>query len=98
MYDKSNVTFKYTQLLRLVGRLGFRKSVLPIDRPKSVGNLCVIEVFGGVFVLSLNFQFLTVWWLLSCDIGQISSFLGTGVSRPSAVRKTIYIFDFYRNA
>ena len=27
--------------------------VTPTDRPKSVRNRCVIEVFGGVFVLSL---------------------------------------------
>ena len=26
--------------------------VTPADRPKSVRNRCVIEVFGGVFVLS----------------------------------------------
>ena len=27
--------------------------VTPIDRPKSVRNRCVIEVVGGVFVLSI---------------------------------------------
>ena len=27
----------------------------PTDRPKSVRNYCAIEVFGGVFVLSLGF-------------------------------------------
>ena len=54
-----------TQLLRLVGRLGSRKNrfnhtilvtiVTPTDRPKSVRNRCVIEVFGVVFVLSRCF-------------------------------------------
>ena len=29
--------------------------VTPTDRPKSAHNCCVIEVFGGVFVLSLDF-------------------------------------------
>ena len=29
--------------------------VTPTDRPKSVRNSCVIEVFGGVFVLSRCF-------------------------------------------
>ena len=49
-----------TQLLRLAGRLGTRKPVEPhklggcrySNRPsRSVRNSCVIEVFGGVFVL-----------------------------------------------
>ena len=30
--------------------------VTPTDRPKSVRNRCVIEVFGGVFVLSIGFR------------------------------------------
>ena len=29
--------------------------VITTDRPKSVRNRCVIEIFGGVFVLSLCF-------------------------------------------
>ena len=28
--------------------------VTPTDRPKSVSNRCVIEVFGDVFVLSIG--------------------------------------------
>ena len=53
-----------TQLLRLVGTLGSRNPfsqtswvavVTSNDRPKSVHNRCVIEIFGGVFVLSLCF-------------------------------------------
>ena len=55
-----------TQLLRLVGRLGslqpyqFVDVVTPTDRPKSIRNRCVIEVFVGVFVLSL--RFLKFFW------------------------------------
>ena len=30
-------------------------AVTPTDRPKSIRNRCVIEVFGGVFVLSRCF-------------------------------------------
>ena len=30
--------------------------VTPTDRPKSVHNRCVIEGFGGVFVLSIGFR------------------------------------------
>ena len=30
--------------------------VTPADRPKSVRKRCVIEVFGGVFVLSFGFR------------------------------------------
>ena len=30
--------------------------VTPTDRPKSVCNPCVIEVSGGVFVLSIGFR------------------------------------------
>ena len=44
-----------TRRLRLVGRLGSRTPVAivtPTDRPKSVSNRCVIEGFGGVYVLS----------------------------------------------
>ena len=41
--------------------------VTPTDRPKSVHNLCVIEVFGGVSVLTLDFHFLMVLGLLSLD-------------------------------
>ena len=43
------VHFVHLLLLWLVGRLGI---VTPTDHPKSVRNHCVMEVFGGVFVLS----------------------------------------------
>ena len=54
-----------TRLLRLVGRMGTRKPVLPhqwmtfvtpTELLKSVRNRCVIEVFGGVLVLSFGFR------------------------------------------
>ena len=48
--------------------------VTPTDRPKSVRNRCVIEVFGGVFVSSFSFRIF--WWYRGFDIGlsQISFF------------------------
>ena len=58
-----------TRLLWLVGRLGSVNRfnhprlvaiVTPTDRPKSVRNRCVIEVFGCVFVLSR--YFLVFFW------------------------------------
>ena len=57
-----------TQLFRLVGRLGSRKHVLPYqfggcrysNRPKSIHNRCVIDVFGGAFVFPCYFLELSV--------------------------------------
>ena len=50
---------KITRLLRSVGNRFTHTSWVAIvtltDRPKSVRNRCVIEVFGGVFVLSRCF-------------------------------------------
>ena len=37
--------------------------ITPTDRPTSVRNRCVIEVFGGVFVLSRRF------WEFSMGVG-----------------------------
>ena len=37
----------------------------PTDRPKSVRNRCVIEVFGGVFVLSISFR-IFCWYMEFC--------------------------------
>ena len=42
-------------------------AVTPTDRPKSVGNSCVIKVFGGVFMLSCCF--------LDCSLG-VGGFVG----------------------
>ena len=51
-------------------------AVTPTDRPKSVRNLCVIEVFGGVFMLSRCFLDFSVGvWALVIGLSQISSFL-----------------------
>ena len=73
-----------TQLLRLVGRFGSHKLanhtgwvavVTPTDCPKSVHNPCVIEVFGGVFVLSYCFFYFTVGvWAFVIGLSHISSF------------------------
>ena len=42
--------------------------VTPTDRPKAVRNRCVIEVFGGVFVLSLCF--------IECSVGARAFVIG----------------------
>ena len=49
--------------------------VTPTDRPKSVRNRCVIEVFGGVFVLAFGFR-IFIWFMVFFIIGlsQISFF------------------------
>ena len=74
-----------TRHLWLVGRLGSEKLfnhsswvaiVTPTDRPKSVRNRYVIEVFGGVFVLSLFFwDFSTGEGAFVIGLSQISFFL-----------------------
>ena len=49
--------------------------VTPTDRPKSVRNRCVIEVFGGVFVLSRCFLDFSVGvGAFVIGLSQISSF------------------------
>ena len=49
--------------------------VTPTDRSKSVRNRCVIEVFGGVFVLSLCFlDFPVGVEVFFIGLSQISSF------------------------
>ena len=47
--------------------------VTPTDRPKSVSIRCVIEVFGGVFVLSLFFFFSVGVRAFVIGLTQISS-------------------------
>ena len=50
--------------------------VTPTDRPKSVRNRCVIEVFGGVFVLSRCFLDFSVGvGAFVIGMNQISSFV-----------------------
>ena len=49
--------------------------VTQTDRPKSVRNRCVIEVFGGVFVLSCYFLDFSVGvGTFVVELSQISSF------------------------
>ena len=49
--------------------------VTPTGRPKSVHNCCVIEVFGGVFVLSRCFLHFSVGvGAFAIGMSQISSF------------------------
>ena len=49
--------------------------VTPTDRPKSVHNRCVIEGFGGVFVLSCSFfDFSLGVCAFVIGLSQISSF------------------------
>ena len=46
--------------------------VTPTDRPKSVRNRSVIEVFGGVFVLSIDFEFSVGIGVFVIGLSQIS--------------------------
>ena len=48
--------------------------VTPTDRPKSVHNRCVIEGFGGVFVLSMIFEFSVGIGVFVIGLSQISFF------------------------
>ena len=51
-------------------------AVTPTDRPKSVRNRCVIEVFGGVFfVVTMLLGFSVGVWAFVIGLSQISSFL-----------------------
>ena len=68
-----------TGLLRLVERFNLNSGVAvvtPTDRPKSVRNRCVIEVFGGVFVLSrCVLDFSVGVGAFAIGLSQTSSFL-----------------------
>ena len=78
------VSFLITRLLRGVGRWA-RKPVnhtswvavvTPTDRPKSVRNCCLIELFVALFVLSLcPFDISVGIGAFVIGLGQISSFL-----------------------
>ena len=77
-----------TQPLRVVGRLGtvnrFNHTswvtvVTPTDSLKSARNRCVIEVFGGVFVLlSCYFEYSVVVGASVIGLSHISSFFSYG--------------------
>ena len=76
-----------TRLLRLVGRWA-RKPVnhtswvalvTPTDRPKSVRNRCLIELFCGVVcVVTCPFDISVGIGAFGIGLGQISSFLSSG--------------------
>ena len=70
--------------------------VTPTDRPKSVRNRCVIEVFGGVFVFSRFFLDFSVGDG-ACVIGlrQISSFLSEEHYTCSSLVQSIYENTYY---
>ena len=77
-----------TRLLRGLGRCGpvnqvnhtsWVAVVTPTDRPKSVCNCCLIELFVALFVLSLcPFDISVGIWAFVIGLGQISSFLSLG--------------------
>ena len=49
--------------------------IIPTDRPESVSSRCIIEVFGGVFVLSCFFLDFSVGvGVFVIGLSQISSF------------------------
>ena len=63
--------------------------VFPTDRPKSVRNRCVIEVFGGVFVLSrcfLDFQWMYCAFVIG--LSQISSLFSWYCIYPTYLNDT----------
>ena len=76
--------------------------VTPIYRSKSVWNRCVIGVFGGAFVLSLDFHFLMVLGIFVIGLGQISYVYGNfqfesnllSPFKPLKILKTILLLLF----
>ena len=73
-----------TRLLRLVERLGSPVGLLvtPTNRPKSVRNRCVIEVFGGVCVCCpLVFEFSVGIGGFVIGLGQISFFFSLQLTK-----------------
>ena len=70
--------------------------VIPTYHPKSVRNRCVIEVFGGVFVLSLCFFDLSVGlWAFVIGLSQISFFFSS--SQNSLFSTCFSIFEQEEN-
>ena len=62
--------------VNLVNHTSWVAVVTPTDRPKSVLNCCVIELFVALFVLSLcPFDFSVGKGAFVIGLGQISSFL-----------------------
>ena len=89
-----------TRLLRLVGRWA-RKPVnhtswvalvTPTDRPKSVRNRCLIELFCGVVcVVTCPFDISVGVGAFAIGLGQISSFKSLHLSDPSQSPLTVLI-------
>ena len=74
---------RFTELKKYVGKLGLNRFnhtswvaiVILTDRPKSACNRCVIEIFGGVLVLSRCFLDFSVGvGAFVIGLSQISSF------------------------
>ena len=87
MYDWLNTIFavsgKVGTLLTRFNHTSWMTVVTPTDRPESVRNRRVIEVFGGVFVLSRCFLDLSVGiGVFVIGLGQIS-FLFSKVGQRS---------------
>ena len=57
--------------------------VTPTDRPQSICNRYVIEVFGGVFVLPLRFF---LWVFLSCKTESDFLFSRDKINHTRSVR------------
>ena len=88
-----------TWLLQLVERFGIRKPVnntsskafvTPTDRPKSVRNRNVIDVFGGVFVLAIG-CFAVGIRVFVLELSQIS-FLFSLLTGRTWIQATRFIF------
>ena len=72
--------------------------VTPTDRPKSVFNRCVIELFVALFVLSLcPFDVSVGVGAFVIGLSQISSFLSFTPPLVPFARDCSVIFDFLPN-
>ena len=66
--------------------------VTPTDRPKSVRNRCIVEVFGGVFMLSRCFLDFSVGvGAFVIGLSQMSSFL----LEITVLHETTYKLELY---
>ena len=96
-----------TRLLRLVGRWARKPDnhtswvalVTPTDRPKSVRNRCLIELFCGVVcVVTCPFDISVGVGAFVIGLGQISSFLSEKrkrrISRYSYLMKTLISSEY----
>ena len=66
--------------------------VTPTDRPKSVRNRCLIELFCGVVcVVTCPFDISVGVGAFVIGLGQISSFLSVGISQISSFFSSMFI-------